>query len=143
MPGVVSVAKEAEDQSLLRELHRTLELDRLANAVAALGPVVAQHRVCIAAHHPRQGEILDAMRMVLVGHPRGLRMTEVHRLVEQRLGRPVSRSTIEATLPDNPAFGRVSRGIYRLRGSNSSGCSGVIRLSGVAVARADLSRPAR
>jgi hypothetical protein len=63
---------------------------------------------------PRPGEILKTIRLVLLEHPDGLHTYEVRRLVEERLGRKLPRSTVKGFLAEKPEFIRLGRGKYRL-----------------------------
>ena len=85
------------------------------NALKKLGPVVAMHNVVRAPRRSAQGEILRAIKLALADHPLGLRTIEVRRLVEARLGRRLSSSTVKGLLAQHEAFERVQRGRYRLR----------------------------
>lgn len=62
----------------------------------------------------RQGEILATIKQVLGEHPDGLQTVEARRLVEERLGRELPRSTVKATLAEHAAFERIGHGRYRL-----------------------------
>jgi hypothetical protein len=71
---------------------------------------------------PPQGQVTRAIKAVLREHPDGLRTTEVRSLVEDRLRRTLSRSTVKGILANNTRadrpFERMERGLYRLKQSN-------------------------
>ena len=90
-------------------------LARINDALDALGSVVAMHDVVTTPRRGAQGEILRAIKLVLVGYPQGLQTVEVRRLVETCLGRRLPPSTVKGLLAQHAAFERLQRGRYRLR----------------------------
>ena len=65
---------------------------------------------------PRQGRTLRTIKTVLLEHPDGLQTYEVRKLVEERLGRRLPKSTVKDALATHPKdFRRVSYGRYMLR----------------------------
>jgi hypothetical protein len=71
----------------------------------------------LAAAHPRQGRIIDAISQVLVDEHDSMHAHDVHARVETLLGEPVRWSSVKATLAGNlkgptPRFVRVARGRY-------------------------------
>lgn len=90
-------------------------LDRLETALTKVRRRAAKHKVTIALGSPRQGDVVEATKVLLAEHPaNGLRQSEVRRQVERRLGRKVSASTVRTNLAYNPAFERIGYGWYRL-----------------------------
>lgn len=90
-------------------------LDRLETALSKLRRRAATHKVAIDFGPPRQGDVLEAIKVLLAEHPaNGLRQSEVRRQVERRLGRKVPPSTVRTNLAYNPAFERIGYGRYRL-----------------------------
>lgn len=65
---------------------------------------------------PPRGEVLRMIQLVLLENPDGLHTYEVRRLVEERLGRKLPRSTVKGCLAEHSKlFVRVRRGVYRVR----------------------------
>lgn len=62
-----------------------------------------------------QGTILRTIIKVLEDHPEGLRAVDIQRRVEERLARPIGKSSINDRLFRNPTFERIAHGVYRLR----------------------------
>lgn len=91
-----------------------LKLDRLGEVLAGLEPKLSTHQIVPRKLRLTQGRILQTIKQVLAGYPDGLQTFEVRQLVEQELGRKLPRSTVKATLAENPAFERIRRGRYRL-----------------------------
>lgn len=89
--------------------------DRLAGVLAPLKAKAARHKVVLGMGPPRQGDVMDAMKAVLIGCTKGLPPIDVLRLVERRLGRSVPPSTVRDNLHSNASFERVVPGRYRLR----------------------------
>ena len=93
-------------------------LGRALEAVAGLKPKRRAVMVPPRPARPRQGQVLRAIKTVLADQPAGLRTVEVWRLVEARLGRPVSYSAIKNDLATNVGLGgcfeRPRRGVYRV-----------------------------
>ena len=87
----------------------------ISDALETLGSAVVTHRVVPASRRAAHGEILRAIKLVLAEYPQGLRTVEVRRLVEARLGRRLSSSTVKGLLAQYNAFERLQRGRYRLR----------------------------
>jgi len=95
---------------------------RLARALAAVAGLKPDRRAVMVPPglaRPRQGQVLRAIKTVLADQPAGLRTVEVWRLVEARLGRPVSYTAIKNDLASNigpgRCFERLRRGVYRVR----------------------------
>ena len=61
---------------------------------------------------PPQGQILKTIKLVMMEHPDGLHTYEVRRLVEERLGRKLPKSTVKDALATNPMFERIGYGRY-------------------------------
>jgi hypothetical protein len=55
------------------------------------------------------------LKQVLEQHPDGLHTNEIRQVVEARLRRSISKSTINDRLVRNSSFERIGRGKYRLR----------------------------
>jgi hypothetical protein len=71
----------------------------------------------VAAAHPRQGRIIDAIAQVLSDEGDPMQARDVHTQVETLLGEPVRWASVKATLASNlegpaPRFVRVARGRY-------------------------------
>jgi hypothetical protein len=66
----------------------------------------------------RRGELVDLVAAVLAEHPNGLRTVEVRKIVQDRLGRQLGRSTARSILASVSSDGgpseRVAHGRYRL-----------------------------
>jgi hypothetical protein len=63
---------------------------------------------------PPQGQVLRTIKLVMLEHPDGLHTYEVRKLVEERLGRKLPKSTVKDALATNPAFERIGYGKYRV-----------------------------
>lgn len=68
----------------------------------------------------RAGEIVETIVVVLAECNGSMRVAEIHRYVEQRLGRRVNRKSVKACLSEwalasRPRFQRTGYGRYRLR----------------------------
>jgi hypothetical protein len=65
---------------------------------------------------PPQGQVLRAIKDILAEHPEGLHVSEARRLVEERLGRELSRSTVKGALAEHAGpdgiFRKRRRGVY-------------------------------
>jgi hypothetical protein len=92
-----------------------VELGELRTVLAKLAKSAAANPVAVPRRALRQGEILSAINVVLIGEPSGLRTTEVHARVEEQLGRDISYSTVKANLAGGSRFERLARGVYRLK----------------------------
>lgn len=90
-------------------------LARLAEALAALEPKLASHKILPRKLPRAQGQTLATIKRVLAAYPDGLQTFEVRRIVELDLGRKLPRATVKDALASNPAFVRLGRGRYRLR----------------------------
>jgi hypothetical protein len=93
------------------------ELSALLHKIKAnLKPGALQRRLIVEPKlKPQQGEILKTIKLVLLEHPDGLHTYEVRRLVEERLGRKLPRSTVKGCLAEHPKlFVRLVRGKYRI-----------------------------
>jgi hypothetical protein len=70
-----------------------------------------------------QGQVLRTIKAVLLEHPDGLRVSQIRRAVEERLGRELSRSTVKGALAEHcesgGIFRRRRRGVYMLRGARA------------------------
>jgi HB1, ASXL, restriction endonuclease HTH domain len=71
----------------------------------------------VAAAHPRQGRIIDAISQVLSEEGDPMQARDVHAHIETLLGEPVRWASVKATLAGNlegpaPRFVRVARGRY-------------------------------
>lgn len=91
------------------------KLDRIAKVLAGLEPKLATHKIVLRKLPLTQGRILETIKGVLAECPDGLQAFEIRWLVEQELGRTLPRSTVKATLAENPAFERITRGRYRVK----------------------------
>lgn len=90
-------------------------LTGISDALDTLGSAVVKHHVVPTPRRAAHGEIVRTIKLALTEHPQGLRTVEVRRLVEARLGRRLSSSTVKGLLAQNNAFERLQRGRYRLR----------------------------
>jgi hypothetical protein len=96
-------------------------LARLDLAVAGNRPLRAADLAAPPVGRPPQGQVLRIIKRILAGHPDGLPVSEVRSLVEEEIGRELSRSTVKGALSDhagpNGVFKRRKRGVYMLRRS--------------------------
>ena len=105
---------EALLESLLNLETRRLFRDAVANrphlSVVGLGP-----RRTLPVRYP-QGQIIRAIKAILVDQPEGLTIQEIHEAAERALDREIAVHTIRAGLAEHTDhyFIRVRRGIYRL-----------------------------
>ena len=88
---------------------------RVGEALDGLGSIIAKHDVLLVEPRPFQGQILRAIREVLIDAPDGLRTIEVWADVERLLDRPVSKTTVKGVLAGNPAFLRFPGGLPATR----------------------------
>lgn len=102
-----------ELSGLLSNPRVTLELKRIAEGLASEPRSAPAAR--LSARRAPQGQVLRAIKGVLAGCADGLQAHEVRTLVEQHLGRQISKSTVNATLFSNPAFELIAYGRYRLK----------------------------
>ena len=104
-----------ELSGLLSNPRVALELDRIVEALTYSGP--SQRSKCRENRpsRPPQGQVLRAIKLILVPHAEGLQTHEVRRLVEAHLGRQLPKSTVKDALANNPAFERIAYGRYRLK----------------------------
>lgn len=74
---------------------------------------------CDRGCRPPQGQVARTLKDILAGHPEGLHVSEARRLLEERLGRELPRSTVKSALVEHTGpegdFRRLS-GVYVLRG---------------------------
>ncbi len=67
---------------------------------------------------PRQGQIHESVKHVLEVASKPMHMRDIHRSVEQELGRQISYATIKSCLNEprrrTVLFDRVGRGVYQL-----------------------------
>jgi len=101
-------------------------LEGLLNGASNRGNASRDHRrTCateapggaLAAAHPRQGRIIDAISQVLNEEREPMQARNVHARIEALLGESVRWASVKATLAGNltgpePRFVRVARGRY-------------------------------
>jgi hypothetical protein len=112
--------KMVELAGLLSNPNLAAGLARLDSAVAGIRRLRAADLVSPPVGRPPQGQVLRTIKRILARHPDGLPVSEVRRLVEEEIGRELSRSTVKGALSDhagpNGAFKRRKRGVYMVKG---------------------------
>lgn len=107
-----------ELSGLLSNPALALALARLAEAASGGTASLTGAPQRSAPVRPPQGEVLRTIKAVLAGYLDGLSVSEIRRLVEERLGRDLSRSTVKGALAEHAVpggpFVRRRRGVYRL-----------------------------
>lgn len=113
------------------ELSGLLSNPALASTLARLAQAVSERIASLTTapqrvgpDRPPQGQVLRMIKAVLAEYPDGLRVHEIRDLVEKRLGRELSRSTVKGALAEHAVpggpFVRRRRGVYRLTRSKAS-----------------------
>jgi hypothetical protein len=111
--GVVGGLWNQDVRSRLQCIHRHIARQAASSEPSAKRPPPQFQR-------RRPGTICDAILAVLVEHRDGLRMRDITAAVAERLGEPVSTSSVKSCLwreaqGNIGKFERIGRGRYRLR----------------------------
>jgi len=103
------------------ELSGLLSNPDIASTLGRLGEAVAERVASLSGSpepvnpvRPPQAQVLRTIKAVLAEHPEGLRVSEIRELVEERLGRGLSRSTVKGALADHAVPGGLF--VRRCRG---------------------------